>query len=149
LGQIRVEYTPGTISPAANSLEGSMTDKEKPGDELKQEFEKLGRNLRMLIQGAWESEKRKQASQEVQRGLNEVGNALSNAATQLTQEPAARKLQEEVDQLAERVRSGELAEKARSELIEALQGVNERLNDLVDQLEQDTERDQQDGVERP
>jgi uncharacterized phage infection (PIP) family protein YhgE len=112
-----------------------MSEQGQPKDELKDEFEKLGGNLRSLIQGAWESEQRKKASQEVQRGLDEVGEALSNAAAELAQDPAARKLREEVDQLADRVRSGELAERARSELIEVLQGVNERLNKLVDQLE--------------
>jgi hypothetical protein len=124
-----------------------MTDKENPGDELKQEFENLGGNLRTLIQGAWESEQRKQASQEVQRGLSEVGEALSKAATQVAQDPAARKLREEVGEIAERVRSGELAEKARSELIEVLQGVNERLNKLVDRLEQEAEHESQDAAE--
>jgi len=112
-----------------------MSEQGQHKDELKDEFEKLGGNLRSLIQGAWESEQRKKASQEVQRGLDEVGEALSNAAAELAQDPAARKLREEVDQLADRVRSGELAERARSELIEVLQGVNERLNKLVDQLE--------------
>jgi septum formation inhibitor MinC len=113
-----------------------MSDPEHRDDDLKSEFTDLGSNLRALIQGAWQSEQRKQASQEVQRGLTEVGEALSRAASELSQDPATRRLREEVDQLSERVRSGELAEKARADLIEVLQRVNVRLSELVDQLEE-------------
>jgi uncharacterized phage infection (PIP) family protein YhgE len=93
-----------------------------------------------LIQGAWASEQRKRASQEVQRGLNEVGTALSNAAENISQDPAAQRLREGVDELAERVRSGELAEQARTDLVKILQDVNQRLNELVDQLEASLEQ---------
>lgn len=117
-----------------------MNDQGQPEDQLKKEFAELGSNLRSLIQGAWESEQRKNASQEVQRGLNEVGEALSRAAAEFSEGPAAQRLREEVDQIAEQVRSGKLAEKARSDLIEVLQGVNERLNQLVSQLEETLEQ---------
>jgi uncharacterized phage infection (PIP) family protein YhgE len=122
-----------------------MADQQTPEDELKTEFEKLGGNLRSLIQGAWASEQRKRVSQEVQRGLNEVGTALSNAAENISQDPAAQRLREGVDELAERVRSGELAEQARTDLVKILQDVNQRLNELVDQLEASLEQGKSDG----
>ena len=70
-----------------------MNDQGQPEDQLKKEFAELGSNLRSLIQGAWESEQRKNASQEVQRGLNEVGEALSRAAAEFSEGPAANKSQ--------------------------------------------------------
>jgi len=124
-----------------------MNGEQGQQDTLRDEFEQLGENLKALIQGAWESEQRKQVSQEVERGLNEVGASISNAAAELAQEPAARKLREEVDQLAERVRSGELAEKARQEIVDVLQQVNNRLTKLVGDLE--TGREQSEDAGQP
>lgn len=107
-----------------------MTKDSQEKDELRDEFERLGGNLRSVIQGAWESEERKRVSSEVQTSINQVGDAISRAAQDLSQDPTAQKLRQEVDEIAERVRSGELAEKVRTELIEVLQQVNDRLTKL-------------------
>ena len=113
-----------------------MTDDNQDKDELRDEFERLGGNLRSVIQGAWESEERKRVSTEVQSGLNQVGDVISRAARDFSEDPAAKKLRQEVDEIADRVRSGELAEKVRGELIDVLQQVNERLVTIVSRFEE-------------
>ena len=112
-----------------------MTEEPRAKDPLKEEFDKLGGNLRSVIQGAWESEERKRVSNEVQSGLSQVGDAIAQAARDLSEDPAAQKLRQEVDEIAERVRTGELAEKVRVELIDVLQQVNDRLAELAANFE--------------
>ncbi len=112
-----------------------MTEDPLKKDPLREEFDRLGGNLRSVIQGAWESEERKRVSSEVQSGLSKVGDAIAQAAKDLSDEPATQKLRQEVDEIAERVRTGELADKVRVELIDVLQQVNERLAKLSDDLE--------------
>ncbi len=124
-----------------------MTNDNQEKDQLQDEFERLGGNLRSVIQGAWESEERKRVSTEVQSGLNQVGDAISRAARDLSEDPAAQKLRHEVDEIADRVRSGELAEKVRGELIDVLQQVNERLGKIVTRFEEALGEDPDSGPE--
>jgi transposase len=118
-------------------------------DPLREEFDKLGGNLRSVIQGAWESEERKRASNEVQSGLSQVGDAIAQAAKDLSEDPTAQKLRQEVDEIAERVRTGELAEKVRVELIDVLQQVNERLAELSANFEQALSNTDDSDIEEP
>jgi transposase len=118
-------------------------------DPLREEFDKLGGNLRSVIQGAWESEERKQVSNEVQSGLSQVGDAIAQAAKDLSEDPTAQKLRQEVDEIAERVRTGELAEKVRVELIDVLQQVNERLAELSANFEQALSNTDDSDIEEP
>jgi transposase len=118
-------------------------------DPLREEFDKLGGNLRSVIQGAWESEERKQVSNEVQSGLSQVGDAIAQVAKDLSEDPTAQMLRQEVDEIAERVRTGELAEKVRVELIDVLQQVNERLAELSANFEQALSNTDDSDIEEP
>jgi transposase len=126
-----------------------MTEGPMAKDPLREEFDKLGGNLRSVIQGAWESEERKRVSNEVQSGLTQVGDAIAQAAKDLSEDPTAQKLRKEVDEIAERVRTGELAEKVRVELIDVLQQVNKRLAELSANFEQALSNTDDSEIEEP
>jgi ElaB/YqjD/DUF883 family membrane-anchored ribosome-binding protein len=104
-----------------------MSEEQGSKSNLEQEFEKLGANIRNALQGAWSSEERKRLSEEIQRGLNQVGNALGKAADDLQQNETVQQVSAEVDEFAEKIRSGEIVQKLRVETIEVLQSLNKDL----------------------
>lgn len=108
-----------------------MSDQEKSTTSLEQEFEILGKNIHAALQGAWGSEERKRLSEEIQKGLNEVGNALGKVAQDLQQNETVQQVSSEIDEFADRVRTGELASKLKTETIEVLQSLNQELEGWI------------------
>jgi vacuolar-type H+-ATPase subunit E/Vma4 len=94
---------------------------------LEQEFEKLGANIRNALQGAWSREERKKLSEEIQRGLDEVGTTLGRVVDDLQQNETVQQVSTEVDEFAERIRSGEVTQKLRAETVEVLRSLNKEL----------------------
>ncbi len=109
-----------------------MSEEQKSSSTLNDEFEQLGQNIRQALQGAWGSEERKRLSEEIQTGLNEVGNALTKVADDLQQNETVQRVSSEVDDLADQIRSGEVAAKLREETIEALQSLNRELESWIE-----------------
>jgi hypothetical protein len=98
---------------------------------LEHEFEKLGQNIREALQGVWGSDERKHLSEEIQRGLNEVGTALGKVADDLQKNETVQRVSSEVDEIADRIQTGELANKMRSETIGVLQSLNQELEKWI------------------
>ena len=112
-----------------------MTEGPREDTELRDEFKKLGENVRTALREAWESEERKRVSGEIQRAFQEIGEALSKGVDELAVKPGAQKLRAEVDELAERVRSGEVADRMRGEMIAVLKRLNTEIETLAQKLE--------------
>lgn len=108
-----------------------MTEERDSKPSLEQEFEKLGQNIREALQGAWGSDERKRLSEEIQRGLNEVGEALGKVANDLQQNETVQHVSTEVDEFAERIQTGEFAKKIRAETSEALESLNRELENWL------------------
>ncbi|NIS83218.1 MAG: hypothetical protein GTO14_24130 [Anaerolineales bacterium] len=104
-----------------------MTEEQKPENELVEEFKRLGENLKNAIEAAWESEERKEISQEVQEGLTKVSQAVEGAVKEVVEGETVQRLRGEVDEFTERVRSGEVRDKVRAELRAALEKINAEL----------------------
>lgn len=104
-----------------------MEEPNKNFSSLRDEFRTLASNLKALVQSAWESEERKNLQQELEGGLQELGNALNDMATDFNASETGQKIRHEVDDFSARVRSGEVEEKARSEILKALKQLNEEL----------------------
>ena len=96
-------------------------------DEIGDEFRQLGKNLISMLQSAWESEERKKLQQEIETGLRELGAALDQAATDFKQSPAGQQLKTDVEEFHTRVRSGEVENKIRTELVSVLRALNYEL----------------------
>ena len=107
--------------------EEQVEEEDQKSSEIVQEFRRLGDNLKETIESAWESDQRKKLSTDIQEGLRQLSDSIEKAATDIGDKPQVQKVREDVDDLAARVRSGEVGEKARSGLQSALDKINTEL----------------------
>ena len=105
-----------------------MTEEKKSKDDIGNEFEKLGENIRQAVHGAWESEERKRISKEINDGLVEIGAAFTRLGDEIAENPGVQRVREEVDDLGERIQSGEVGQKINDELVSLLQTINKKLD---------------------
>lgn len=105
-----------------------MTEEKEPKDEIRTEFEKLGENIRQAVHGAWDSEERKRISKEINDGLIEIGAAFTRIGDEITEHPGVQRVREEVDDISERIQSGDVGQKINDELVSLLQTINQKLD---------------------
>lgn len=109
-----------------------MTDEtpkteQREGGEILNELREMGKNLRDALQTAWDSEERKKLQKEIEEGLSEVSSSLSQVVTEFKESPTGQSIKDDVADLQERVRTGELETKVRTEILDALRVVNTEL----------------------
>ena len=104
-----------------------MNDESREPGDLAGELRSLGENLRGLFHSAWDSEDRRRLQQEIEAGVTDLTNSLRSAAKDFADSETGRQVQEDVRELGERVRSGEVESKVRQDLTEVLRKVNEEL----------------------
>lgn len=107
--------------------EPTQTNPESAPGDLADEFRNLGENLKTFFQTAWESEERKKFQQEIKDGMEELGNSLSQAASEFKESPTGQQLKSDIEDLHARVRSGEVENKFRTELLSVLRTINTEL----------------------
>jgi heparin binding hemagglutinin HbhA len=98
-----------------------------PNDNITDQLNELGKNLRAALQTAWESEERRKVQKEIEDGLASLGASLSQAAKDFSNSPAGQSLKDDMKDMQERWQSGEMGSKVRSEISEALRKVNTEL----------------------
>jgi hypothetical protein len=104
-----------------------MTEEKKSKDEVGDEFEKLGENIRQAVQGVWESEERKRIGKEIHDGLVEIGVSFSRLGDEFVESPGVQRVREDVDDFSERIQSGEVVQKINDDLVSLLQTINQKL----------------------
>jgi len=104
-----------------------MAEEKKSKDEIGNEFEKLGENIRQVVQGAWESEERKRIGKEIHDGLIEIGETFTRLGEEFVENPGVQRVREEVDDFSERIQSGEVVQKINDDLVSLLQTINQNL----------------------
>ena len=107
--------------------ENNPNERKSPNDNISEQLNELGKNLRDALQSAWESEERRKLQKEIEDGLANLGASLSQAAKDFSSSPTGQSLKEDVKDLQERWRTGEVRSKAHSEIVEALRKVNTEL----------------------
>jgi len=107
--------------------DNNPNESKSPNDNIGEQLNELGKNLRDALQTAWESEERRKLQQEIEDGLANLGASLSQAATEFSNSPTGKTLKEDVKDLHERWRTGEVGSKARAEIVDALHKVNDEL----------------------
>jgi hypothetical protein len=108
-------------------IENNPNENKSPNDNIGEQLNELGKNLRDALQTAWESEERRKLQQEIEEGLANLGASLSQAAKEFSNSPAGKTIKEDVKDLHDRWRTGEAGSKARSEIVDALRKVNDEL----------------------
>ena len=95
--------------------------------DLASEFRRLGMNLKEALQAAWDSEERRRLEKEIEAGLSDAAEALRGAAKDFSTSPAGQHLREELQDLGQRVRTGELETKVRQDVLGGLRALNAEL----------------------
>jgi hypothetical protein len=93
------------------------------GDELRS----LGKNLSDFLRAAWASEERKRVQQDIESSLTELGKTIDKAANDFSASETGQRMKADMHDFSKRVQTGEVQQKARSELLEALKKVNQEL----------------------
>jgi hypothetical protein len=101
----------------------NKTSSNNIGDELNE----LGNNLRQALKSAWESEERRKLQKEIEDGLANLGESLSKAAEDFSSGPTGQSIKEDVKDMHERWQTGEMRSKMHSDILEALRKVNNEL----------------------
>ena len=107
--------------------ENNPNETKSQNDNIGEQLNELGKNLRAALQTAWESEERRKLQQEIEDGLANLGASLSQASKDFSNSPTGKTIKEDVEDLHERWRTGEVGSKVRSEVAEALRKVNDEL----------------------
>jgi len=107
--------------------ENNPNENKSPNDNIGEQLNELGKNLREALQTAWKSEERRKLQQEIEEGLANLGASLSEAAKEFSNSPTGKTIKEDVKDLHDRWHTGEVGSKARSEILDALRKVNDEL----------------------
>jgi hypothetical protein len=107
--------------------ESNPNENKSPNNDIGDQLNELGKNLRDALRTAWESDERRKLQQEIEVGLANLGNSLSQAAEEFSKSPTGQNLKEDVKDMHERWQTGEVSTKVRSEITEALRTVNKEL----------------------
>lgn len=116
-----------------------MTEENSPKNDLRSEFQAFGDNLKKVIDKAWESEHRVNVQSDIEDGINELSRALNAFVSDVRESETGQKLKEELDEFGERVRSGDVEDKARSELMKVMQKLNAELEKAAESIKQKEE----------
>lgn len=105
-----------------------MSEQRPSYEELGNELRSLGENLRQVLQAAWDSEERRRAQEEIERGLEDLAQALRSAGQEFAASPTGQRLKDDVSGLHDRLRSRQVDGRLRDELLAALRRVNQELS---------------------
>jgi len=108
-----------------------MSENEEREDILADEFRNLGKNLAEVLRAAWESPERKNMQAEIEAGLDDLGKSVNHEVNSFRQSPSGQRLKADMEELNQRIRSGEVTTRARDELLTALQRANEELQKVI------------------
>jgi signal recognition particle GTPase len=112
----------------AKMSESNPNETKSPGDDIGDQLNELGRNLRDALRTAWESDERRKLQQEIEVGLTNLRDSLNEAAKDFSNSQTGQNLKEDVKDLHERWQTGDVGSKVRSEIAEALRTVNRELH---------------------
>ena len=107
--------------------ENNPDDKKSTSDTISDQLNELGKNLRDALQTAWSSDERRKLQQDIEEGMASLGASLSQAAKDFSNTPTGKTITEDMKDLQERWRSGEVSSKVHTEVVDTLRRVNEEL----------------------
>lgn len=102
---------------------------------LAEEFRRLGENLRESMQAMWDAPEQQNLRSEISDGLSQIGSSITEMAENFRASETGERIKQEVDDVSERIKTGEFEQKTRSELIKGLEFLNEELDKLKSRWE--------------
>ncbi len=107
--------------------ENNPNDNKSSSDTISDQLNQLGKNLRDALQNAWESDERRKLQQEIEEGMASLGATLSQAAKDFSSTPTGKTISEDMKDLQQRWKNGEVSSKVHTDVVDALRRVNEEL----------------------
>jgi soluble cytochrome b562 len=108
-----------------------VTEEQKKGSAISDEFEALGQQLATAVKTLWESEDSRKLRQDLREGFEELGRQLDTAFKSAQESEAAKEFSEQVKETVDKARQGDLAGKLEQGIVAGLKGLNEELSKLV------------------
>jgi len=102
----------------------NSTQSESAESSVVTELRALGSNLVNLIQSALNSDDSKNIQKEIEDGLAQAVDCVQKAADDFSQSPTGQQLKSDLNDLNQRIESGELQSKVRSDVLTAIQTAN-------------------------
>lgn len=112
-------------------------DKSTQSSELKDALQRLGDNLTALGQTAWESPEGRRIRSDLREGIKQAEAGLQRAADRFEASETGQKLEEDLDRIKHQLESGELENKARSEIASWIERLNQRLEAWLEETGED------------
>jgi oligoendopeptidase F len=107
--------------------ENNPNENKSSNDTIRDQLNELGKNLRDALQAAWSSDERRKLQQEIEEGMASLGATLSQAAKDFSSTTTGKTIAEDVKDLQQRWKTGEVSSKVHSDVTDALRRVNEEL----------------------
>ena len=120
-------------------------EKNDQGGSLRDEFQALGDNLKAIFSVAWESEERKKFQSEIEAGMRDLGTAMNDLADDIRTSQAGETLRREATEFHDRVKSGDVEDKAREEIVKVLQGLNNEISKAVGKMSDTVDAESEDA----
>jgi len=111
-----------------------MNEDPQSGENLAEEFRNLGTNIISALHAAWERPERKNLQQELEGGLTELTETLKKEVNAFSESPTGQQVRSDLEELGEKVRTGEAESAIRSELLKALQLMNAELENITSRM---------------
>jgi uncharacterized membrane protein YccC len=122
-------------------MEDGMTENPETKGTISDEFRRLGDNLRASLQTLWDTPEASEVRDDIKTGLAQLGETLNQLADELRESQTGKRVQAEVEEFAQRVRSGEVEAKLRQELVEILGKVNIELEKAQERISREEKGD--------
>jgi hypothetical protein len=121
--------------------ETEMSENPQDNESLSDAFHKLGVNLIETLRSAWDTPERKKLQQEVEESLISLSVTVKNELDTFNESPTGQRLKADVEDLRQRVRSGETETQVRQEILKAIQLVNTELEKASARIRRTEEHD--------
>jgi len=113
-----------------------MSENPQNEESLTDAFRQLGENLVQTLRTVWDTPERKKLQQEVEESLVDLSATVKNELHSFNESPTGQRLKADMEDLRERVRSGETETQVRQEILKAIQLVNTELEKAASRLKQ-------------
>ena len=133
-----------TQSQQGDASEDVSSQQNKPSGDLAAELQELGRNLKDILQTAWESQERKKLQSEIESGLTQLGDSLNQAVGEFKESPAGQRMKAGAENLGTKIKTGEVENEIREDLLSVLRTVNSELQKATRKVEDALNADSQD-----
>jgi hypothetical protein len=118
-----------------------MSENPQNNESLSDAFHKLGVNLVKTLRSAWDTPERKKLQQEVEESLVSLSATVKNELDTFNESPTGQRLKADVEDLRQRVRTGEAETQVRQEILKAIQLVNTELENAAARIRRTEEQD--------